>query len=42
MSSPTLFKIHAAKTHNQLKINHLQAKNKSAKTGILVWLTSIY
>jgi hypothetical protein len=34
-------KNHHPKIHKQLEINHLQAKNKSAKTGILVSLNSL-
>jgi hypothetical protein len=32
---------HHQKIHKQFKINHLKAKNKSAKTGILVSLNSL-
>jgi len=35
---PSTPKNHHQKIHKQLKINHLQVKNKSAKTGILVSL----
>jgi hypothetical protein len=42
MSSPKTPKSLLHKTHNRPKIKHLQAKNKAAKTGILVWFTSIY
>jgi hypothetical protein len=41
MSSPKRPKIITQKCINNSKINHLQAKNKSAKTGILVPLNSL-
>ncbi len=41
MSSPELLKTHTAKPINQLKMRHLQAKNKPAETGILVMSHSI-
>jgi hypothetical protein len=41
MSSPKHPKNYHPKIHNQLKINHLQAKNKSTKLGILVPLNSL-
>jgi hypothetical protein len=38
---PLTPKNHHPKIHKQLEINYLQAKNKSAKTGILVSLNSL-
>jgi hypothetical protein len=38
---PFATKNHHPKIHKSLKTNHLQLKNKSAKTGILVSLNSL-
>ena len=38
---PLALKKHHPKIHKRLEINNLQARNKSAKTGILVSLNSL-